>query len=217
MDLITLSWDSLEINFSINLILLIIIVMVVILLKNGYLDSIVNMLFERFKVKNYVIDEVRLGIGKSSISFKPNHDDRKIAYKLWVELSTRKLGLPIDLEEDVIVEVYNSWYAFFGVARELLKEFPISKLDNNNDKDLIEITLELLNDVLRDHLTTWQAKYRKWYSEELKKPNNLGLSPQEIQKNFGNFNELSRSLLEINENLDYYRSVLYAIAHDKEL
>lgn len=217
MNLMNLTLDFLDLNFSINLCLFLLVIILIILLKNGLLDLIINKAFKRFKIKNYDINEVKLGIGVNTISFKPNYDDRKIAYKLWVELSTRKMGLPIDFNEDVIVEVYNSWYAFFGVARDLLKEFPISKLNNDNDKDLIEITMELLNDVLRVHLTTWQAKYRKWYAEELKKSDNLGRSPQEIQRNYENYNKLKEDMLKINDNLKYYQEVLYSIAYDKEL
>ena len=217
MDLINLSWDLWELNFSINLVLVILIVIFFLILKQGYLDLIIEKLFRRFKVKNYEINEVELGIGQNSILFKPNYDNRKIAYKLWVELSTRKLGLPINLDEDVIVDVYNSWYSFFGAARELLKDFPISKLNNDNDKYLIEITMEMLNNVLRVHLTTWQAKYRKWYDDELKKRCNSDLSPQEIQRKFESYDDLTKDLLKINVSLKYYQDVLYAIAHDKKL
>lgn len=217
MDLANFTLNNWNLTFSINILLLIIILCLFIVLKNGLLDYITDKLFRRFKIKNYHIDEVKLGIGSTTISFKPNYDDRKIAYALWVEISTRKLGLPIDLDEDVIVELYNSWYAFFGTARESIKRFPISKLNNDNEKDLIEITTKLLNDVLRPHLTKWQAKFRKWYAEELKKSANENLTPQEIQSNYKYYDELTEDMLNINKNLEYYQKVLYSIAYDKEL
>lgn len=217
MDLANFTLDNWNLTFSINIILLIIIVSLFVLLKNGLLDYIMDKIFRRFKNKNYSIDEVKLGIGSTTISFKPNYDDRKIAYALWVEISTRKLGLAIDFDEDVIVELYNSWYAFFGTARESIKEFPITKLNNDNEKDLIEITTELLNDVLRPHLTKWQSKFRKWYAEELNKSPNANLTPQEIQSNYEYFDELTAEMLNINKHLKYYQEVLYSIAYDKEL
>ena len=100
----------------------------------------------------------------SSVKLKYNRKDQEVAYKLWVELSTRKIGLPFDQENDVITEVYNSWYDFFKIARELLKDIPASRLPYSND--LIKLTERVLNVGLRPHLTKWQAKYRQWYNNE---------------------------------------------------
>jgi len=62
---------------------------------------------------SFEIDEAEIGIGSQKIKIKPSNEDLQIAYKLWVELSTRKIGIKIDEEHDVIIEVYNSWYEFF--------------------------------------------------------------------------------------------------------
>ena len=102
------------------------------------------------KKHSITIDEVNLGIGDTSVKLVYNKKDQEIAYKLWVELSTRKIGLPFDQENDVISEVYNSWYDFFKIARELLKEIPVSRLPYSND--LIKLTEKVLNTGLRPHL-----------------------------------------------------------------
>jgi len=60
------------------------------------------------------ISEVELGIGQQKITLRPNTVDKQVAYQIWVELSTRKLGIPVDIEKDLIVEVYNSWYKVWG-------------------------------------------------------------------------------------------------------
>ena len=100
---------------------------------------IVYILYKKMKVNssNIEISEASLGIGNNIIKFKPNYTDLQIAHKLWVELSTRKIGLKIDLENDVIVEIYNSWYDFFGITRELIKNIPVSKIHNKNTKLII--------------------------------------------------------------------------------
>lgn len=67
------------------------------------------------------------------VKIAPNYQDMQIAYKLWIELSTRKIGLKIDLNNDVIIEIYNSWFEFFKITRELIKEIPISKIQNNDN------------------------------------------------------------------------------------
>ncbi|MDN5786533.1 hypothetical protein [Pseudorhodobacter sp.] len=73
---------------------------------------------------SFELDSAGIGIGDTTVSFKPNRTDRQIAYAIWVELSTRKVGLAIDPEHDVIAEVHDSWYSFFGVTRDLIKEVP---------------------------------------------------------------------------------------------
>ena len=37
---------------------------------------------------------------------------------------TRKAAQPIDIEHDVIVEIYDSWYALFGRIRQLISDIP---------------------------------------------------------------------------------------------
>ena len=124
--------------------------------------------------KSLEIDTAEIGIGSHKIRIKPNYEDMQIAYRLWVELSTRKIGLPIDFNNDLIIEVYNSWYEFFKLTRELIKAVPISKIrKNKSTKDFIDIAVAVLNVGLRTHLTKWQARFRSWYQAELKKNLNI--------------------------------------------
>src|SRR5699024_12613866 len=92
-----------------------------------------------------------------SVSIEKNRDISKIAHKAWVEIMTRKVGLLFEEDKDVIVEVYNSWYALFGIIRELLKEIEPRKKDTEIEK-LEDILIKTLNYGLRPHLTNWQAK-----------------------------------------------------------
>ena len=92
--------------------------------------------------KSLMVDEVLLGIGNSQVKLKYNKKDQEIAYKLWVELSTRKIGLDFDSENDVIFEVYDSWYDFFTTARELMEEIPAEILKYSSE--LIELTEAVL-------------------------------------------------------------------------
>src|SRR5574341_188851 len=78
------------------------------------------------KTSYFEIDEAEIGIGNNKLRFKANYDDLQVAFRFWTELATRKIGIPIDEEHDVIVEVYDSWYEFFRVARELLKTIPVA-------------------------------------------------------------------------------------------
>jgi len=51
-----------------------------------------------------------------------------IAWKIYVQLATRKAALEIDENEDSIEDIYNSWYELFTTTREYLTEMPAVEL-----------------------------------------------------------------------------------------
>src|SRR5689334_20433816 len=67
--------------------------------------------------QNFEINEMEIGVGANKVKIRPNHEDLQIAYRLWVELKTRKLGLLFEEDHDVIADVYSSWYDFFKITR----------------------------------------------------------------------------------------------------
>lgn len=212
MNLISLGFDCSNLTFNIHFLIIIGIVLILI-----FLFTPVKNIFSRFNFFNEDI-EIQggdIGISNNVIRFKPNKKDKEIAYKLWVELSTRKLGILLDMDNDVIYEVYNSWYEFFKITRESLKEFPVSKLENNNSTEIIDIAIAVLNGDLRKHLTKWQAKFRHWYEIEMNKEENCDLTPQEIQKKFPEYNNLLNDLKIVNLVLINYTDLLYDIAFGK--
>lgn len=161
--------------------------------------------------RSFEIDEAEFGIGDQKLKLKPNLTDKQIAYKIWVELSTRKIGLPIDLEDDVIDEIYDSWYSFFSVTRELIKDVPVSKFNRKETEKIIKLSIDVLNLGLRPHLTKWQARYRKWYEAKSKNEKYTELSPQDIQREFPKFEELEMDLLQVNTHLISYRDKMYEL------
>lgn len=156
--------------------------------------------------KSVVIDEVKLGIGNSEVRMHYDQRDREIAYKIWIELTTRKLGMMFDEENDVIYEVYNSWYESFKSIRELLKEIPAEHLTNSSS--LIKVTSSVLNSGLRPHLTKWQAKYRDWYENNSDK----NKDPQLRQKDYPEYDILVKELKESNEKIMAYAESMKEIA-----
>ncbi|TGL19764.1 hypothetical protein EHQ47_16845 [Leptospira bourretii] len=156
------------------------------------------------------IDEAKIGIGDQKIKLKINNLDRQIAYQIWVELNTRKIGLEFD-ENDVIIELYNSWYDFFKITRELIKSIPASKLNNKNTKQIIMTAIEVLNIGIRPHLTKWQAKFRRWYDLESKKESSKKLSPQTIQRKFPDIDILISEIRTVNQSMINYKNLMYDI------
>ena len=161
------------------------------------------------------IDEAEFGLGDQKITLRPNTTDLQIAYKIWVELSTRKIGLPIDLDHDVIAEVYDSWYKFFAVTREHIKEVPATRFRRKDTERIIRLSIEVLNCGVRPHLTKWQARFRRWYEKALSKEDNLDIDPQDIQKEFPQYEELVEDMRVVNKRLIQYRQKLHELLAGK--
>lgn len=173
--------------------ILIILIVIVIYFIYG---TIKFFLKKKFKIVTMNINIANIG----SVSIEKNRDISKIAHKAWVEIMTRKVGLLFEEDKDVIVEVYNSWYALFGIIRELLKEIEPMKKDAEIEK-LEDILIKTLNYGLRPHLTKWQAKFRRWYKQEIGIGENQKLSPQEIQRKYDKYDELVEDLKKTNKQM----------------
>ena len=145
-------------------------------------------------------DLVRLNVqlgNVGSVELRPNNEDVQIAHRIWTELITRKAAQPIDIEHDVIVEIYNSWYALFGRVRQLISESPGHMLrKEKSTQELVRIATQTLNNGLRPHLTRWQARFRHWYEQcpESVKQN----CPQDCQKEFPHYAELIADIKTVN-------------------
>lgn len=161
--------------------------------------------------RSYEINEAELGLGNQKIKLRPNSTDLQIAYKIWVELCTRKIGLPIDLDNDVLVEVYDSWYDFFAVTRELIKDVPATRFRRKDTERIIRLSIDVLNSGIRPHLTQHQARFRRWYERLISEPSSADLSPQEIQKKYPGYDELAEDLHRVNKQLIQYKFNMHSL------
>lgn len=132
-----------------------------------------------------------------NMEIESNRTTSILAHKAWVELSTRKAGILFDEKNDVIVDIYDSWYELFKQLREILKSVEPSK--NSDVNKLTSIIIEVLNDGLRMHLTKWQAKFRSWYGSQLDDIKNV--EPQILQKKYKYYDDLIDDLRKTNEIL----------------
>jgi len=199
---------DLNLDIHINgivIIILIILITIVVLLRRRLFPSL----------KRMEINEAEFGLGNQKITLRPNTTDLQIAYKIWVELSTRKIGLPIDLDHDVISEVYDSWYGFFAVTRDHIKEVPATRFRRKDTERIIRLSIEVLNSGVRPHLTRWQARFRRWYEQAVAKKENLTIDPQNIQKKFPQYEELVGDLRVVNNHLIHYRQKLHDLITGK--
>jgi hypothetical protein len=158
--------------------------------------------------------EVNLKIGEiGDVKIAPNYETRQIAYKAWVELSTRKIGLPFDPNNDVIIEIYDSWHSAFTEIRNLLKTIPIQRFDRTREtRTLVELMITVLNRGLRPHLNRWQARFRTWYQQAAASPESKGVPPQLIQSRFAEYEDLKRDLQKVQSEMVEYIQFLSNVA-----
>lgn len=175
------------------------------------LTFILKKVLKKITGKTVKIDGMSIGIANFKCDLKCGNEVQEIAYRLWVELTTRKIAIPIE-EDDVIVEVYDSWHSAFNAIRELLKTVPGECLKDS--AELINITSRVLNEGLRPHLTKWQAKYRVWYEKEKVKDN---IPPQELQKRYPEYEDLISDLKKTNEHMVNFASKMKEIAFGKQI
>lgn len=207
MDIIYLKFDEcFNLTISINIVLMGVLILFSILIL-----CLINKIVNKNILKTFKFEETTIGIGNSSVTFKYDARVKEIAYKILIELTTRKIGIRFDEEYDVISEVYTSWYNAFGIIRKLLEEIPGDRI--GDAKGLIEVTTKVLNNGLRPHLTKWQAKYRMWYEKEL--TNSEDLSPQDIQKKFPEYKDLINDLKAVNDIMINYISELKRLVDSK--
>jgi hypothetical protein len=165
------------------LIFMVVIVKAVVALR----DKIINR-------NGYILSIEELGIG--NVKLKINSKNITTAHKMYVELQTRKIGIPFD-ENDVLVEVYDSWHNAFGAIRELAKDIP----PNPENQELIYVATKVLNYGMRPHLTKWQAKFRRWYLIQLIEEKSGDVTPQDIQRRYPFYRELIEDLGKSQEDL----------------
>lgn len=168
--------------------------------------------YKWLKRNKYPLIEMEVEIsGSPKLKFKAKRDDSNIyiANRIYIELVTRKGALPIDEENDVIFEIYNSWYKLFGIIRDEVKNVLGHYLQSHYPTTaLIGLTTNILNNGLRPHLTKYQAEFRKWYTNEIEKESSKDLSPQQIQKKYKSYSELIEDMKSVNQVLIDYSEQL---------
>lgn len=164
------------------------------------------------------IKEVNLNFaGMGATNICQNKEAAQLAHRAWIELATRKAAIPYDEEDDVLVEVYDSWYQLFKALREIVQDVPTRRRwqENVDETKVINSIVGALNAGMRPHLTKWQAKFRRWYNQAIAQEDNKGRSPQEIQRDYPQYSLLIEELKTASEGLAVYSDELRKIAHPR--
>lgn len=164
----------------------------------------------------FSFQDVTMKFGSLEFKVKRNTENLYIANRIYIELVTRKVALDFEKDKDVISEVYDSWYTLFKIIREEIKTVPGQYLQRHDATEaLIGLTTEILNQGLRPHLTTYQAKFRRWYAGALNEEANRGKSPQEIQRGFPEYEILVADLERVNGLMKAYAEDLKGLIKGK--
>ena len=196
-----------ECNLSLTIELSTLIIASIILL--GFIIVLLIKLFSKSSIK---IDGIDIGLDGLCFHICNDKAVRQIAYKIWVEINTRTIGVKIDLESDIIRSIHESYYMFFTNTRLLIEDIPISSIKKT--KELVSLSISFLNDVMRPYLTKWGIKFNDWYDNE--RENNKKASPQVIQKSFKEYDELCKDLIALNNNIVNYSEQLKRIAFEEK-
>lgn len=155
---------------------------------------------------------VGLPFGIGSMSYNTTPSDRVVAWKLYVQLTTRKAALPFDEDHDLIHEVYDSLHNLFAITRELLVGLPVHEF--GREEGLASLMLRVLNDGVRPHLTRWQGSFRSWWEHADASNRNRDKPPQELQRDYPQYAELVADLKQTNTELSKFADELLAIARN---
>lgn len=197
-----------------QLVLKVDVLLVLLLLLGGLAVGIASLVRRRSRERWEPV-ELDISLGNvGSVKIRPNVEVARIAHEAWTELVTRKAGLPFDEENDVILEVYNSWYELFREFRRLAKTIPAEQIRRNPDaQELVDVVVRSLNEGLRPHLTRWQARFRRWYAQqEIAAPQD---SPQEIQRRYPEYASLLGDLRTINQQMVEFAGQLRRLARGR--
>lgn len=166
----------------------------------------------RFLARRWQVVEVRLALLGTTWRIERNRQTAELAHEAYVELITRKAALAFEEEDDVLTEIYDSWYALFGEIRRLTRQIDADDIAENPDlRHLHDLLIAVLNQGLRPHLTKWHARFRRWYTAEAERRREA--SPQDIQRDYPNYEELVASLRDGNRLLIDLAAELKKLSH----
>lgn len=102
------------------------------------------------------LSQVQLTVPQfSSMTFVVNAEYRRVAWKLFVETSTRVSTQPLGTEEGHLREALNSLHGLFDTTRELLKSMEPSPKNQSNSSTVEMFAIDMLNKELRPFLAKW--------------------------------------------------------------
>ena len=113
--------------------------------------------------------EVSLNLHVLSVrgTWKPNDDERRAAWELYVELATRIAVVPLRPDEGLMREALSSLYALFGLTRDILRAHgpALARPRPDGEYNFGQLAVLVLNYELRPLLARWHPALETWEAQ----------------------------------------------------
>ena len=148
---------------------------------------------------------VSLPFGLGSAEWVPDESQRRAAWELYVELTTRVAVQSLELDHGLLREALSSLHALFGVTREILRGAGPSV--GASRKSVGGIAMAVLNRGIRPFLAKWHPELLNWESKRERT-----VSPSEHERAWITGTALREELGELREALSKYADMLALVA-----
>jgi hypothetical protein len=131
-------------------------------LLTGALAGLISALVAQLWSLSAQLTEVKVMIPRvSEFHFAVNRDVRQVAWRLFVETSTRVSTQPLDDESGLLREAMTSLYSLYQTVREELRSGqPTSPRAQGQNVE--ELAIAMLNRELRPFLSRWHLRLSAW-------------------------------------------------------
>ena len=142
--------------------------------------------------------------------WNPNEAERRAAWEMLVELTTRVPVIPLRKNEGLLREALTSLYTLFQETRGVLRAGGADvAVDRQGELSMAVITGHLLNQVIRPVLAYWHPELQRWEA------GGAGLPKREHELNWPEYAEFKELLEELRATLiDFAR--VFAVAAGAE-
>lgn len=153
--------------------------------------------------------KVNLGFLEVETTWEIDEIQKKAAWEMYVELSTRITTVQLKNDEGLLREALTSLYSLFNITREILKKYGphIATPANPSDTTFGHLAVGILNKIIRPILAKWHPILLDW---EQRRPNEKSLTAHEAEWELNQ--ELREKLNQTRKQIIEYANVLGLVA-----
>jgi hypothetical protein len=149
------------------------------------------------------------GLGGVEQTWEPDDDERRAAWELYVELSTRIATVPPEAGTGLQREALTSLYTLFGSTRDILRRYGpgVARPKGDGSASFGMLAVTILNSALRPLLSVWHPLLQD--REDQRPPE---VTRVEWERSWDRFDELARAVAQVRETVDQYAHLLAEVA-----